>query len=119
VARYALHRGYFARHFPLNSRKLSYALPSLFVAGLAAGPLACLAWPALWPLYAGALIVYGAAMLVPSFHSDPAAWALVCAGAVATHLVYGVRFVGGWFSPRMPSRAERFDHPSEAVEASP
>jgi succinoglycan biosynthesis protein ExoA len=56
-------------------------VPALFLAGLLLGPLACLAWPLLWPVYAGVLLLYGLAVLIESIRAGvrggsprPAMW---------------------------------------------
>ncbi len=111
VGRYALHRGVFARRFPETSRKLSYLLPSLLTLGLVAGPFAVWLHPALAALYAGAVGIYllllaGACIRL----RRPDQWLLTVLGAVATHLVYGVRFLQGLCGARLPSDVRPFDH---------
>jgi hypothetical protein len=34
-------------------------------------------------------------------------------GVMATHVVYGIRFLMGLLSRHMPCEVERFDHPAE------
>jgi cellulose synthase/poly-beta-1,6-N-acetylglucosamine synthase-like glycosyltransferase len=118
IARYALHRGYFARRFPATSRRISYLLPSLFVLGTFFGGIAAVLSPVLCLLYLGVLGLYGALTLIASFSFNPAAWLLTWLGICLTHLVYGARFLVGLLSRRMPSEVARFDHPSEQ-EATP
>jgi len=115
IARYALHRGYFARRFPETSRRFSYMLPSLFVLGVAGGAAASAAWTWLRLPYAAALGFYVLSTLAATHSlSNPPAWALAWSGVVLTHAVYGARFLQGFFSRRMPSERRRFDHASEA-----
>lgn len=113
IARYALHRGYFARHFPETSRRLSYAMPTLFVAGLVAGPVlaAFCRWCGI--LYLSAVGLYAILTLLSCFSFNPATWLLTWLGVVATHLVYGVRFAAGLLARRLPGEVRKFDHPSE------
>ncbi len=112
VGRYALHRGYFARHIGLNSRRLSYHLPALFVLGLVFGaPLAALTlWLAIpYGTVVGAYLLITAADAMIEAPSKrwffPLWW-----GIVLTHLVYGVRFLQGLVVTRMPCGVLPFDH---------
>ena len=113
VGRYALHRGYFARKFPATSRKLSYFVPSLFVAGVLSGAAASCFLPALRPAYIISMLIYGAIALLFSFSLSPVQWVLGWLGTMATHIVYGIRFVIGILSKQMPETVALFDHPSE------
>jgi hypothetical protein len=93
--------------------RLSYLLPTLFVAGLIVGaPLACLFFP-LRIAYLAAVGTYGALTFLSSIHTHPAMWLATWLGVVATHLVYGVRFFMGLFTRRMPCEVATFDHPAE------
>ena len=112
VGRYALHRGYFARRIGLNSRRLSYHLPSLFVLGVILG--GAVSWLTLWLLipYCAVLGLYllltfaDAAIEAPAVrHILPLWW-----GIVVTHLWYGLRFLQGLVSMRMPCGVVAFDH---------
>ncbi len=112
IGRYALHRGYFARRVGLNSRRLSYLLPTLFLLGLLLGaPLACLtpwlAAPYLAVVALYLLLTLGDALLeAPTLRQAPAYWA----GVVLTHLWYGARFLQGLLAARMPNKVLPFDH---------
>lgn len=112
VGRYALHRGYFARRIGLNSRRLSYMLPSLFVLGLVFGIPVCLGVPVLWWVYVPIVSLYAlltaadALLEAPSLRQSACFWV----GLVATHLWYGIRFIQGVFSHRMPCGVVPFDH---------
>lgn len=118
IGRYALHRGFFARHFPETSRKFSYALPSLFVLGLLFGGIASAVCPWCRDLYLGILILYVAATFLSCARRSPLAWTLVWIGVVSTHIWYGIRFVVGLFARRLPSEVREFDHPSEMKQRS-
>jgi cellulose synthase/poly-beta-1,6-N-acetylglucosamine synthase-like glycosyltransferase len=113
IGRYALHRGYFARHFPDTSRKLSYALPSFFVLGLVFGGVSAFFCPVWRAVYVAGLIFYGALTFLSCARLDPLAWVLTWMGVVLTHLVYGVRFLMGLTARRLPDEVRKFDHPSE------
>ncbi len=113
VGRYGLHRGYFARHFPTNSRRISYMIPSLFVAGLVSGGILSAVFPPVRPLYVGALAAYGGITLACTFSRRIPDWMMTWLAVMLTHVVYGARFIMGWFSPGLPGEVQRFDHPSE------
>lgn len=112
VGRYALHRGYFARRIGLNSRRISYMIPALFVLGLTFGVPICLWLPLLWWGYGSVVGLYlfltwaDALLEAPSLRMTAPFWL----GLVATHLWYGVRFIQGVFSHRMPCGVLPFDH---------
>jgi hypothetical protein len=104
VRSYALHRGYFVKHFPQTSLRPSYFLPSLWLAGVALGWLPSLIWKG-WALgWICALAAYGLAALVEGFRLQRQApeamrglglGLLVAAGIGVTHLSYGWNFLKG------------------------
>ena len=113
IGRYALHRGHFAKRFPSTSLRFSYLIPTLFVLGVLIGlPLAFL-HPWLFITYFGVLALYGFITLVSSFSLSPSLWFMTWLGVMATHIVYGIRFLMGLLSCRMPCEVEHFDHPAE------
>ena len=113
IGRYALHRGHFAKRFPATSLRLSYLIPSLFVAGVAVGfPLSFL-HPWLRVAYLALLAVYGALTLLSACSLHPLLWLVTWLGVIATHVVYGVRFAQGLLARRMPCEVAAFDHPAE------
>ncbi len=113
VGRYAMHRGYFAKRFPQNSLYISYLIPSLFLIGLLAGPFLSLLHPWLARTYATVVSVYLLLTLAGTFHRTPSTWFLTWFGVIATHLVYGFRFLQGLLSRRMPCEVAAFDHPAD------
>ncbi len=112
VGRYALHRGYFARCIGHNSRRLSYLLPTLFVLGLIVGiPLSFYhPWCAL--LYLSTIAFYLFITFADALIETPYPNALLrmWSGIMLTHLWYGIRFLQGLFSLRMPCGVRPFDH---------
>ncbi len=112
VGRYALHRGYFARRIGHNSRRLSYLIPSLFVLGLIGGlPLAFLyTWCAI--TYASTILFYILLTLADALIEAPNRRFIfpLWTGIILTHLWYGVRFLQGLISLRMPCGVRPFDH---------
>lgn len=119
VGRYALHRGHFAKRFPATSLRLSYLIPSLFVAGLVAGAGLSFLHPWLRTAYLASLSAYALITLLSSFHTSPALWLVTWLGVMATHIVYGVRFMLGLLMRRMPCEVAVFDHPAEKKDSSP
>ena len=113
IARYALHRGHFAKRFPETSFKFSYLIPSLLVCGIICGIPLCLLFNPLWYLYTGIITIYLLITLLSSFSLRPHMWLITWLGVITTHLVYGVRFLQGLLAKRMPCETARFDHPSE------
>lgn len=99
-ARYARHRGNFARRFPGNSRRLAYTVPSLFVIGLVVGPILGRRSRILRTVYRTCVASYLAAQAGTGlwiWRQDRdvrvAGWSTV--GLAATHLTYGVEYLRG------------------------
>ena len=111
LGRYAFHRGYFVKRYPSNSLHLAYFVPSLFVLYLAV--LAACVWflPA-WARVAGVVPLgfYLALVALTTFSVNPLVWALTLAGVVATHVVYGVRFLCGLLAKKAPCEFIGKDH---------
>ena len=120
LGRYAFHRGYFVKRFPSNSLHLSYFVPSLFV-------LYLFVWAALviipQPIVMSVefFIVWNAAMTVPllayvalvaltTFAVNPLVWLMTACGVFATHVTYGIRFIGGLLARRAPCEFIGRDH---------
>ena len=117
IGRYAMHRGYFVRRFPDTSRRIGYMVPSLFVLGLIGGAIVAALWPPLRIVYAAGVAVYLAVTLLATIHYRPLLWLVTWLGVMATHVVYGIRFLQGLCARRMPCEIQRFDHPSEKTDA--
>jgi GT2 family glycosyltransferase len=108
IRSYALHRGYFAKRFPQTSLRPGYLVPTLFVFGLGLGPLVLLLHPAARCIYASGLGLYATGALVEGFARGGLRLGLpVAAGIFATHVVYGIWFVVGLLSPRLPEEVEK------------
>ncbi|MFH0896933.1 MAG: glycosyltransferase [Candidatus Bathyarchaeota archaeon] len=96
VWNFGLHRGFFAKKFPENSRRLSYFLPSTFVLGLAAGSLLSLLIPILRIPYLALIAAYIALSLYEGLKTNNAKMVLpVFTGTILTHLAYGAAFLKG------------------------
>ena len=99
VSRFGFHRGFFAKKFPENSRKLTYFMPSLLVLYLAASSITSLLMPAIRPLYVSTVLAYIVASLVGSLHAEkPKLIVLTWLGIILTHIVYGLSFIAGLLS---------------------
>ncbi|MBR1920648.1 MAG: glycosyltransferase, partial [Kiritimatiellae bacterium] len=120
LGRYAFHRGFFCKRFPSNSLRLSYFVPSMFVLYLFAwGALLAVPQPASMPVWLfcvwqGAvsipLLAYVVLSAATSFSFNPAVWLTTWAGVVASHVTYGVRFLGGLLARRAPCEFIGKDH---------
>lgn len=99
LSRWAFHRGYFVKNFPSNSLKLSYFVPTAFVAGFFLLPL-------LWPLY----VIYGILIMITTIAINPMTWALTALGVVLTHITYGVHFARGLLAKRTKTGFIGKDH---------
>lgn len=111
VGRYALHRGIFARQNQKTSLRMAYFLPGILAVGLLAGAVLAFLHPLLAKLYLWGVGVY--LLLVTLFSvrlRRPDMWLLTAMGVVATHMVYGIRFLGGFLGARPPAEVRPFDH---------
>lgn len=103
IGNYGLHRGYFVKKFPATSRRPNYFLPSLWTLFLLLGWIPLLLVPGGITFY----LVPAALYLLLALVSGAATWrwkegALVTAGIVTTHLVYGLNFLRGLAARRLP-----------------
>lgn len=103
IKSYALHRGYFVKHFPATSLRISYFIPSIFVLGLVAGAISAFLNPALGILYCEAVLIYLSSVMVYSFKKKVSfeLQQSVFAGIILTHLTYGIYFIKGLFLKRL------------------
>jgi len=106
--RYGLHRGYFARIYPENSRKIGYVLPSLFSIYI----LFFIFFPK--PLIAIPIFTYGLILLFQIFLDISSRKNLLSSilSAIFTpiiHIVYGICFIIGFFSKKLDFQAHKVD----------
>jgi len=113
IGRYALHRGHFAKRFPATSLRISYLIPSIFVMALGIGAVLAFFHPVLRVTYFAGLALYAILTLFSCISLNPALWLMTWLGVMATHVVYGVRFMLGILTSRMPCEVAAFDHPVE------
>lgn len=101
ISRYAVHRGYFAKRFPGNSRRLGYFLPSLMLFGfvflLLASPFSAIVTLLVFVLMVAYLGLVVGAIGKNSFREA----GTLLIGIPLTHLVYGLGFMKGLASRRL------------------
>lgn len=105
-ARYGLHRGHFARRFSGNSRRISYAVPTLFTLGLVLGFLVAIASNMGMMVYLSVLGIYvvglaGTAIWVWYLERDLLLAALVAFGIFVTHVTYGTAYAKGLLTKQL------------------
>ena len=119
LGRYAFHRGYFCKRFPSNSLRLSYFLPTAFVAYLVslATALPLIARllpdetrPVVTGVYLLPLAVYLVLLLAMTATWRLPTWGLTALGVLASHLCYGVQFVRGLLAAKAPCEFIGRDH---------
>ena len=120
LGRYAFHRGYFCKKFPSNSLHLSYFVPSAFVAylfvwaALVAIPQPDVMSVEIFCLWQGCISVpmlaYVLLVALSTFSLNPVVWLLTFCGVLATHVTYGIRFIGGLLARRAPCEFIGKDH---------
>jgi len=97
VARFGLHRGFFAKRFGGNSLRLTYLVPSIFLVMLLL--LAVMSFASGFSMYllGTVLATYTLGSLLATIVEtrDIRMIPIVCAGIWLTHLVYGTYFIGG------------------------
>ena len=120
LGRYAFHRGYFCKRYPSNSLRLSYFIPTLFVAYLflwailVAIPQPDIMSVELFCIWQGIIsmpmLAYILLALLTSFSLNPAVWIVTLCGVLATHVTYGIRFLGGLLAKKAPCEFIGKDH---------
>ena len=120
LGRYAFHRGYFCKRYPSNSLRLSYFIPTLFVAYLfiwailVAIPQPDIMSVELFCIWQGIIsmpmLTYILLVLLTSFSLNPAVWVITLCGVLATHVTYGIRFLGGLLARKAPCEFIGKDH---------
>jgi glycosyltransferase involved in cell wall biosynthesis len=103
IKNYALHRGYFAKRFPETSFRLSYFFPTLFLVGLSVGWIFGFFYPIFYSIYLSVIGVYLLFGLVPWLLSlDVKRMLIGFAGIFTTHIVYGLWFIKGLLTRKLP-----------------
>ena len=120
LGRYAFHRGYFCKRYPSNSLRLSYFIPTLFVAYLfiwailVAIPQPDIMSVELFCIWQGIIsmpmLAYIILVLLTCFSLNPVVWIVTLCGVLATHVTYGIRFLGGLLAKKAPCEFIGKDH---------
>lgn len=107
LAGYALHRGYFVRKFPQTSCQLSYFLPSLFLITAFFLSLTAIFFPFMRLYWLSFFTLYGALVFLTAFKTmNYKLISIVFLGIIATHITYGLYFIAGLVSQKMPEEKE-------------
>ncbi len=102
IKNYALHRGYFVKHFPETSLRLSYLLPSLWVSALVGGIVISLFNLFLRVFFLSMVLLYlGLVFLSIIRPKHLRVLLLVFLGIILTHLTYGTFFIQGLMMRRL------------------
>ncbi|OGF34741.1 hypothetical protein A2223_00965, partial [Candidatus Falkowbacteria bacterium RIFOXYA2_FULL_35_8] len=108
IGNYGLHRGHFVRKFPETSRKLLYFIPSLFLIGVVLGFFASIIISNITPYYIIFLCLYVLVIIKAFFDISNYESIQVSLSAipyiVATHFVYGWRFILGLCKKELKSK---------------
>jgi len=96
ISRFGLHRGFFVKKFPENSRKITYFIPSFFVLYLLFGSILSIFNQTLRILFMLSLVAYLILAFIGALHAKrPKLIFLTWLGIIITHIVYGVSFLIG------------------------
>ena len=98
VASYAKHRGYFVKRFPETSKRFSYFVPSLLVAGIVTGAFftgLCVFFRSVY------FIILGIYLISVAFETVKSRNLLVFPGIISTHFAYGIFFIKGLLSGKL------------------
>ena len=120
LGRYGFHRGYFVKRFPATSCRLSYFVPTLFVAYLLALAAFFVGFRVLGPfgpdgsvlaaIVGAPLVFYAVLTLASTFSLNPLRWAVTELGVVLSHVWYGIQFLRGLCASKAPCEFIGKDH---------
>ena len=103
IKSYGLHRGYFVKRFPKTSLRISYFLPTLLILGLSLGWLTVFSYPMLFSIYLLGLGIYLTMAFLTGLKSFRLKMALgIFSGIILSHFTYGICFIKGLMSRRLP-----------------
>jgi len=112
IKNYALHRGYFVKRYPKTSLRFEYFIPSLFIASLLLGGLLSIFFHLIRNIYLFVLSIYLTFIVISgcllafneraTFRNKITLSILVVSGIIVTHIFYGLYFIKGLFSKKMP-----------------
>ena len=99
VGNYGLHRGYFAKVFPENSRRVKYFIPTLWVSFILAGLAISVFFKWGYIIYLAGWAVYLITLAISCKEICRHETTAVALGAIPyillTHILYGIKFVQG------------------------
>ncbi len=98
IANYAIHRGYFVKHYPQTSLRLPYFIPTLFLFSLITGAILSLSIIPIRIIYLLGLILYFSLVLIFSISKELRFIPYVFCGIILTHITYGFYFIRGLLS---------------------
>lgn len=106
IARYALHRGHFARILPETSRRFGYLAPTIFVLGLFGGPILIFLLEGFGWFYLFSICIYFLLLSVTGFRVFKKEKSfkmsfLAMLAILSTHLAYGIFFIKGFLTPKL------------------
>ncbi|OIO36395.1 MAG: hypothetical protein AUJ74_02535 [Candidatus Omnitrophica bacterium CG1_02_44_16] len=102
IRSYALHRGYFVKHFPETSLRWQYFIPTVFLTWLVLGLFLAFLDNSFAYIYAGSILAYGLFVLANVIvRRDMKMTCLVVLGVFLTHLCYGMYFIFGLIAPSL------------------
>lgn len=110
VGRYAMHRGFFIKHWPENSMKPGYFTPSAMILFFLFGPL-FYPFAIFKEIHIGIVVFYGLISIFFSiWPSSLKATILTTAGTIATHFTYGICFIIGLLKKDMIEHKPILEH---------
>ncbi len=95
IANYAIHRGYFVKHYPQTSLRLPYFIPTLFLFSLITGAILSVFLIPIRITYFCGLFLYFSLVLIFSISKELRFIPYVFCGIILTHITYGFYFIRG------------------------
>lgn len=101
IGSFGVHRAFFAKLFPENSRRVGYFIPSLILLAIMLGPIISFVLPSIWSVYLGGLFLYLTLVSVAAIRSGRNRLAVFIMIPL-THLAYGAGFIRGLVARGLP-----------------
>lgn len=102
VVNYALHRGYFVKRYPETSLRILYFIPSLFFLFFLIGGILGLFSNFFRVIYLSVIFLYALPVFIFSISKNIRLIPLIFTGTILTHFAYGLYFLKGLFSIKLP-----------------
>lgn len=102
---YSKHRGFFAKKYPETSRKLSYFIPSMFLAGIILGSILSFFNQVIAYIYLFVLLIYVVLLFIEALRAGEISMTVpfIILG-FTTHITYGLGFVVGLLNKDLMSK---------------